>query len=856
MEVSKIAILVCTVTAISITFAPFVCAQDDLNQSESVAVDDVQVISLQSVSSLSSEDKSNSVPVQPSGSEIRVKSYSLPGTLPTTGDMAGIEWQELLGGRGGDSIYDIQPTTDGNYIAAGATGSPDLTSGFSGFIDAWVVKTNPAGTILWQKSYGFQGYDQAMSIRQTNDSGNTKGYIFAGFSNSTGGAFASTHGKEDGWVVKLDKDGNSTWQTLLGGNGTDELLSVRQMPDGTGYIVAGYTESDNIAGAESYKGNTDIFAARLDNNGIVVWQKVFGGDKYDFGSTIIPASDGGYILAGYTQSGSIANSNSNHGYNDILVMKLNDAGDVQWSKLLGGCQGEATAFDNIIQQINDGGYILIGQTLSSRNRCGNDVTGNTHGSADVWVVKLDKDGNIMWQNLLGGTGYDDGGVIRQTSHGDYILAGRTTSDNSGDVGYNKGSWGTWDTWVAKLDTNGQLLWQDTFGGNGYDQCTAIQPMSDEGFILAVYTQSSNSGNIGTNHGYQDTWLAKLKPRLVVDVEDSNSHSWVPNTTVFLHDVVNNTDENLTALINGRVVFTGSGDSGQFSFVKGRNYTVRSIADNYYDSSTAEVTFTHDGLLVNLSQQPKYAPTNNTFSITCIENYDYICDNTSTCSASGSFDECDNVASDLIRAGYIMNFYNKDGEVIKENFATDPSYTGHQLTESAFHYHSGHGSDYASEYNNYTFGLTGTKLLLKKYIWMLPLSEIISSNDVEKKWGGKNKYVMLDSCNILRDKSWVNALTSSHGILGWTTSAPVSPGLPDKFFEYAIGKKWTIKDAYKQSTLDIENTDSMNASILTKTKDQFLYDHFPGQGTMADDGDPSNTIAFRRQWNCKSGDETW
>jgi len=141
MEVPRNLLLICTAIAISITIVPFVCAQDNPNQSTSVDIDNVQDIPLQSVSSLSLEDESNSVSFQSGGSEIQVKSYSLESSSSAPEDMTGIEWQELLGGRGGDSIYDIQPTADGNYIAAGATGSPDLTPGFSGFIDAWVVKT-------------------------------------------------------------------------------------------------------------------------------------------------------------------------------------------------------------------------------------------------------------------------------------------------------------------------------------------------------------------------------------------------------------------------------------------------------------------------------------------------------------------------------------------------------------------------------------------------------------------------------------------------------------------------------------------------------------------------------------------
>ncbi|MDP3565272.1 MAG: DUF6345 domain-containing protein, partial [Methanoregula sp.] len=516
-----------------------------------------------------------------------------------------------------------------------------------------------------------------------------------------------------------------------------------------------------------------------------------------------------------------------------------------WTKLIGGRGGEITAFDNVIQPTPDGGYILTGQTISSAN---GDV-GTTHGSADVWVVKLDASGAIQWQNLLGGTGYDDGTAIRQTSHGDYILVGRTTSSNSGDVGQNNGGW---DIWVAKLDPTGKLLWQDVLGGSAYDQCSAIQPTPDEGFIFAGYTESSNSGNIGTNHGYQDAWVVKLKPRLVVDVLDSDTHSWVPNTTVFLHDVAHNEDLNLTALINGRVVFTGSGASGQFRFNTTSKYTVRATADKYRDSPTVNVVFVQDGQRVILNQTPLIAQYNNSFSITCIENYDHICGNDGVCSISGSIDECNNVASKLIGAGYKMNFYHKDGEVTDKDFATDPSYTGDKLTDSAFHYHTGHGVDPLHAGGIFT----GTVIAFKDYEdWKIPLHQGgIVADDVKQKWGGKTKWVAIQSCNILKDDNWKNALTTSHGILGYSTSTGVNSSFPLVFLNYAIDKKMTMVSAYKQATLDTWHDDNTTAVVITKTFDQYKNDQFPGQGYMAADGDPDQPGKFKRQWLCRSGVE--
>ena len=756
----------------------------------------------------------------------------------------------------GDGFFDIQPTNDGNFIAVGTSGSWDMKDdngtvvpGFVNYLEAWVVKIDPNGNFLNQKLIGGRGSEGGISINATSDGG----YIFAGSTNSTNGTVIDftnkNHGKIDGWVVKLYPNLSVEWHTLLGGSDNDELVSVREAPDG--YIVTGFTTSTDIKNVtlDGSCGETDIYVAKLDREGTVVWQKVIGGSGYDTGSGVALAPDGGYVVAGYTDSHSFPNVNwGNYWSGDIVVTKLDSSGNHVWTKRFGGGQGEATAFGNAIHSTKDG-YILIGQTLSSRT---GDV-GATHGSADVWVVKLDESGNIKWQNLLGGTGYDDGTAIQQTSHGDYILAARTASNRSGDVGPAKGPW---DIWVAKLNSDGKLLWQDVLGGSGYEQCTAIQPTSDEGFILAAYTESSNSGNIDTNHGYQDGWLAKLKPRLLVDVEDSDSHSWVPNTTVFLHDIVTNTDTNHTALINGRVVFTGYGESEEFRFMNDRKFTVRSIADNYKDSLMKNVTFTQDGWLVNLSQTSTNVTINKSFSITCIENYDHICGKDGICALSGSFDECDNVASALISAGYKMNFYHKDDEVTEKDFATDSSYTGDKLTDSAFHYHTGHGTNPV---------VLGTYLNLKdsKITWLPGIPPIpvrtggfVDAGKVEKKWGGKTKWVAIQSCNILKDENWGKALTTAHGILGYSTPTGVNSSFSKVFLDYALdkNKKMTIVSAYKQATIDSWYDDNITAKVIARTKDQYSMDQFPGVGNMASDAGPNDNNPIKIQWKCRSGVE--
>ncbi|MGA2122560.1 MAG: DUF6345 domain-containing protein [Methanoregula sp.] len=242
----------------------------------------------------------------------------------------------------------------------------------------------------------------------------------------------------------------------------------------------------------------------------------------------------------------------------------------------------------------------------------------------------------------------------------------------------------------------------------------------------------------------------------------------------------------------------------------------------------------------------------TYSITCIENYDNVCGGPgkTNCSIPGSLQECDNFATALNNAGYKQNFYNKDGDVIAENFGTDPSYSGNTLTESAFHYHSGHGADAGK----IGFGLTGTYLLLKPWAIWSPLSYTVSAGDVENKWGGENKWVMLDSCNIFRDNDWGQSLTTSHGILGFTSDSGVNLTFPDTFMKYALNKDETIVGAYKQATLDTYHDDNVTAKVLVKTSNQLYNDQFPGHGYMAPDGDPNSFDIKHLEWKCRSGYE--
>jgi hypothetical protein len=288
------------------------------------------------------------------------------------------------------------------------------------------------------------------------------------------------------------------WQKCLGGTGWDQNIgtsNIRQTSDG-GYIVVGQTLS-NDGDVSGNHGDADVWAVKLDNSGSITWQECYGSSFQEFAKSVYPTGDGGYIIAG----GAVNNGGQVSGIigdYDIWVIKINSTGNLQWQKCLGGY---ATELVYNIQSTNDGGYILSANTTSNTVN----VSGN-HGSSDAWIVKLDVNGNILWQKCLGGTGDDAARFIRQTPDHGYVLAALTNSTD-GDV---TGVHGMNDIWIVRLDTVGNIQWQKCFGGSGLEQVYSIEATSDGGYVFCGSTESNDGDITGYNdNGSMDAWIVKL-----------------------------------------------------------------------------------------------------------------------------------------------------------------------------------------------------------------------------------------------------------------------------------------------------------------------------------------------------------
>ena len=278
-------------------------------------------------------------------------------------------------------------------------------------------------------------------------------------------------GDKDFYLIKTNENGDTTWTKTYGGAETDECQSVKQTTDG-GYIIAGTTNS-------FVAGDKDYYLIKTNENGDTVWSKTFDNSKYDNAFSTLQTTDGGFVIVGYTQQ----TGNSSY---DVYLIKTDASGDTIWTKTYGGTQSE---FPHYVNQTSDGGYIITGSTFS-----------NTLGSQDVYLVKTDEYGDTLWTKAYGGTGSDVAEHVQQTPDGGYIIAGNTESFGTG----------SYDAYLLKTDSLGDTTWTKTYGGVDFDKATSVQQTTDGGYIIAGMTKSYGAGNmdvyvIKTNENGETLW---------------------------------------------------------------------------------------------------------------------------------------------------------------------------------------------------------------------------------------------------------------------------------------------------------------------------------------------------------------
>ncbi|MDG6218965.1 MAG: hypothetical protein QCI00_05955, partial [Candidatus Thermoplasmatota archaeon] len=312
-------------------------------------------------------------------------------TQPFSNSSSYEEWNVTLGGGYIDIGYDIQQTSDGGYIIVGYTRSYGDTSGRN----IWLVKTDGSGIEEWNKTFGGNDDDEGHSVRQTTDGG----YILTGHTESFGSNM------NDVILIKTDASGNEEWMKIFGGEYDDEGYSVRQTTDG-GYIIAGVTTSFATGGR-------DAWLIKTNASGNEEWSETYGGLSSDGARSVQQTSDGGYIMTGWTASYSA-------GYLfDIWLVKTDGYGNEEWNNTWGGTGVEADVGYSV-KQTADGGYILTGETQS--------FGGDNY---DAILIKTDVFGDEEWMKTFVGTFREYGRDVQQTTDGGYIVVGYTVTYGAG-----------------------------------------------------------------------------------------------------------------------------------------------------------------------------------------------------------------------------------------------------------------------------------------------------------------------------------------------------------------------------------------------------------------------------------------
>ena len=357
-------------------------------------------------------------------------------------------WTKTFGGSEWEEGFCVQQTNDGGYIIVGYSN----TFGYGGD-NVYLVKTDFQGNQLWYRTFGGAYNDRGFDVKQTPDNG----FIIVGRTNAVW----------DVYLIKTNNNGYSQWTRTFGGNGSDIGYSVQLTMDG-GYIIAGETASFGA-------GSVDVYLIKTDGNGYQQWYNTFGGISADEGWSVQQTTDGGYIIAGCTAS-------FGAGSFDVYLIKTDESGNQQWDQTYGGISAD---FGKSMQQTADGGCVIAGWTSSFGA-----------GSRDVYLIKTDVYGNQQWSQTFGGTGFDYGNHVHQTSDSGYIITGHI--DSLG-ISHN-------DVYVVKTDNDGNQLWYKTIGGSSFEVGTSVQQTSDGGYIITGSTASYGAG------GY-DVYLIKLESEI-------------------------------------------------------------------------------------------------------------------------------------------------------------------------------------------------------------------------------------------------------------------------------------------------------------------------------------------------------
>ncbi len=408
-----------------------------------------------------------------------------------------IEWAKNFGGSNEDDATSIVKTPDGGFAVAGFTLSTngDIVDKTTTDADFWVFKLNPDGTLLWSKTYGGSGDDRATKIINTEDGG----FAVTGYTRSDDGDVSNNNGFYDYWLIKLDASGNLQWENTYGFSGNDQGQSVIQTADG-GYFLTGFLDFDGrasqgISAKSQRHGVGEFWGIKTNASGEIEWTQYYGGTNNDRSYDVLQTDDGGYIMIGNTESDDFDITNSKGSY-DFWAVRITSAGELLWAKNYGG-SGIEIAYGIIKSQ--DGNYFIIGDTRSSDQ----DVT-NNKGNADAWLIKINDNGDLLWQKTYGGSQFDTGRSVKQFTDAKIVVFG-TSRSNDQDVSAN---YGQSDYWLVITDTDGGILMEKNYGGSNLEFGNDSVITQDNKVVVAGSSQSSDF-DVPENKGSKDALILLL-----------------------------------------------------------------------------------------------------------------------------------------------------------------------------------------------------------------------------------------------------------------------------------------------------------------------------------------------------------
>ena len=343
----------------------------------------------------------------------------------------------------------------------------------------------------------------------------------------------------------------------LGGTRNESAQSVVSTSDG-GYAVLGYTQSMDEDILNKTNNSYDYLLLKFSADGEQQWQKIYGGTDDDRGQDIIVTNDGGYAIIGSSKSsdndvsasGGEGNSRINtqrHAGGDYWVIKLDTGGNLQWSRYFGGTFTD-TAYDAVETQ--NGNFIIVGSSDSE------DIDiNNNKGSYDFWVLKVSSSGTLIWEKSYGGSEIDEARAITGTQDGNFIIVGDSRS-NDVDISSNNGAA---DIWAIKINSDGDVLWENSYGGSGFDGVQSIYKTQNNDFIVAGNSRSDN-GYLTNNNGQNDAWLFKINTHGTLKAQSSLGGSDID----LLMDV--------TELENGTIIGVGNSNSSNLDLPENKGFT--------------------------------------------------------------------------------------------------------------------------------------------------------------------------------------------------------------------------------------------------------------------------------------------